>query len=821
VSDEARPQILLVDDDGTVREHLAQSLSDEFRIETAADGIHALRQLLRVRPDVIATDIVMPDLDGIGFLKTLRGTPSMRLIPVLLISGHAPEELRIRGFEEGADGYLSKPYSERELRARLRSMVQIARERAEASRREALDVAERQAVAERAALLESITDPFYALDKCFRFTYVNQRAADYFQLPRADLLQRSLWELFPQVRGSRFEIEYRRALQFSRPGVFEALSPVTERWVDVHVYPSRSGLAINFRDITERKEVERALRQSEEARTSGEIKQKAAAIRDAIRVRLADTLRPLRNPDEIELSATRILGEHLGALRVMYMVISQDGLYATVRANYISSGEGVLGRHRLDDFGANAMSEVRAGKTLVIDDVANDLRLEPHAKANTLGLGIAAHVLAPVFEGHQLVAALAVQQSSPTLWSPEEIAFIQEFSERTFLALERLRSDAEIREANRRKDEFLATLAHELRNPLAPMRSAVHLLNKLDGNEKQARHARDIIERQIHHMVRLVDDLMDVTRINIGQVNLRNEIVSISTVMTDAMEAARSSIEEGRHVLDVETPTSPGLVEGDATRLVQIFQNLLTNAAKYTPTGGHIQFRAEIRTSEVRVTVRDNGLGIAPEAQERIFELFTRVHPSDSIKASGLGIGLALARRLAELHNGRIEVTSAGVDRGSEFAVYLPLLKTSEVRAAPPTPETETPKSQLRILIVDDNRDAAESLAMLLQIEGHATTVAFDGRQALQEFSRSEMDIVVLDIGMPIMDGYEVARRIRSTTSGSKVVLLALTGWGQAEDKQRSLDAGFDLHIAKPVDPTTLASLLAAAVRRRSTDQAV
>src|SRR3569833_1899913 len=210
-ADESRPRILFVDDDVAVCDHIAAVLSDEFCIETADNGVEALRLLLRMRPDVVATDVVMPELDGIEFLKTLRATPSLRLIPVLLISGHAPESLRIEGFEQGADGYLAKPYTERELRARLRTKVQTARDRAAASRREARERAEREATVERAALLESITDPFYALDRTFRFTYINQRAADYFQRPREQLLGNSLWELYPEVRGRRFDTEYRQA----------------------------------------------------------------------------------------------------------------------------------------------------------------------------------------------------------------------------------------------------------------------------------------------------------------------------------------------------------------------------------------------------------------------------------------------------------------------------------------------------------------------------------------------------------------------------------------------------------------------------------
>ena len=814
--DEGRPRILFVDDDVAVCKHIADVLSDEFWVETADNGVEALRLLLRMRPDVVATDVVMPELDGIEFLKTLRATPSLRLIPVLLISGHAPESLRIEGFEQGADGYLAKPYTERELRARLRTMVQTARDRAAASRREAREQAEREATVERAALLESITDPIYALDRTFRITNINQRAADYFQRPREQLLGYSLWDLYPQVRGSRFETEYRRALLQHRSCEFEALSPFSGRWVDVHVYPTPNGLAVNFRDITERKEVERQLRDSELARSHGEIREREAAQRDAVRVSLSDSLRPLNDPQQIEAAATRILGEHLRAMRVSYVKISEDGTYATSRAQYVASGFAAApSNYRLDDFGAAAIQDVHNGKALAVADVTQDPRLDAAARASTLASGVQAHVLAPVMYSRRLIAAVAVHDCNPRNWSGEEVAFIQEIAERICAALERVRIEAELREANRRKDEFLATLAHELRNPLAPLSCAAHLMSRSDLDMAQTERLRKIIQRQIHHMVRLVDDLLDVSRINVGQINLRNEVIRLDALIADAVEAARSAIDEGEHALEIQMPAEPVLVEGDGTRLVQVFQNLLNNAAKYTPRGGRIQVHAERQGPHAVIRVLDNGMGIAADAQERIFELFTRVHPQDAIKVSGLGIGLSLARKLVELHSGRVDVRSDGVNCGSEFTVTLPVMELPTPSGSSAPLEKKGPRARCRILVVDDNKDAAEAVALLLATEGFETRTADDGVQALAAISREVPDVVLLDIGMPGMDGYEVARRIRASEAGKNTVLCALTGWGQVDDKEKALQAGFDEHITKPVDPTALANILDAALQRR------
>jgi PAS domain S-box-containing protein len=376
---------------------------------------------------------------------------------------------------------------------------------------------------------------------------------------------------------------------------------------------------------------------------------------------------------------------------------------------------------------------------------------------------------------------------------------------------ERKQLEGSLIEADRRKDEFLATLAHELRNPLAPIRNAVQLLKMGSPSEDTLRMAREIIDRQINHMVRLVDDLMDVSRITVGQVNLRNERVSLRRVLDDALEAAASAIEAGNHRLQVDIPGAALQLEGDPTRLSQIFQNLLDNAAKYTPPGGTITLRAAQVGDQIQVSVRDTGIGIASEMHPRLFELFTRVHPSDRIKTSGLGIGLSLAKTLIELHLGKIEVHSDGPGTGSEFIVTLPALAAAPA-PVPAVSDVSGSRSKLekmhRVLVVDDNRDAAESLGMLLEMENCEVSVAFDGLRALEVLDSFKPDIALLDIGMPGMDGYELARRIRATQWGRSLVLVALTGWGQADDKKRATEAGFDEHLTKPVDPDLLSRVL-------------
>ena len=382
---------------------------------------------------------------------------------------------------------------------------------------------------------------------------------------------------------------------------------------------------------------------------------------------------------------------------------------------------------------------------------------------------------------------------------------------------ERKNAEEALRSANRRKDEFLATLAHELRNPLAPIRNAVHLMKHLPSPDPQLRPVREIIERQVRHMVRLVDDLLDVSRITLGQVTLRNEVVSLGSTLTDAIEASRPLIEAAEHRFTVRLPAENMQVVGDATRLSQVFQNLLNNAAKYTPHGGRLSLHVERGGNEAMVIVRDDGIGIPPELHSRIFELFTRAHPSEEIKTSGLGIGLALAKQLVELHGGDITVRSEGAGKGSEFTVRLPLVESLNPTDGVPLDAPEhLGTSKRRVLVVDDNRDAAESLAMLLKLYGCSVEVALGGEAALGTLARFRPDIVLLDIGMPGMDGYATARHIRSNAAGSDLFLVALTGWGQDEDKRRAREAGFDEHLTKPVDPSLLGTLLT--VERAATD---
>jgi PAS domain S-box-containing protein len=617
-----KPRILLVEDETLLRGHLARVLADEYIVDTAGNGKEALESVMRSPPALVVTDIVMPELDGIELLKALRSTHHTRMIPVLLISGRAIHEQRIEGYKEGADGYLAKPYTEHELRACIGSMLQSARRREEAARREAIEQTEQQALAERAALLESITDAFYALDRECRFTYLNQRALDHFGATRERLLGQVVWDVFPVTRGTVFRQEYERALREQRSVSFEAVSPISNGWVEVRAYPTQQGLAVYFRDVTDRKLAEEQLKQ-----------------------------------------------------------------------------------------------------------------------------------------------------------------------------------------ADRRKNEFLAILAHELRNPLAPLRNGLNILKLWPDADPKVSQTVSMMDRQMTHLVRLVDDLLDVSRITRGKLELRQRKVLLTEVLDHAVESARAFIESRRHELTVGIRAHNLLVDGDPDRLTQVFSNLLLNAAKYTEAGGHITLSLDHENDEAIVAVQDNGVGIPPHALEQVFEMFSQVHSGEVRGTEGLGIGLSLVRTLVQMHCGTVCAFSDGPGRGARFTVRLPLAE-GPVTSAVTAPSRAAQNRGQRVLVVDDNTDAAASLALLLEMEDFEVCTAANGEEAIEQARAFGPQIIFMDLAMPRLDGLEAARRIRALPQGEHMRIIALTGWGQEADRQRTRDAGMDHHLTKPVSLHALQNVL-------------
>lgn len=427
-------------------------------------------------------------------------------------------------------------------------------------------------------------------------------------------------------------------------------------------------------------------------------------------------------------------------------------------------------------------------------------------------LGLKSFISVPMISSGQPLGVLTFATSeSGRHYTETDLKLAKDLAHRAAVAIENTRLYQALRDADRRKDEFLATLAHELRNPLAPIRNSLQILKLSRVDAVTMNQIMDMMERQVHHLVRLVDDLLDVSRVMRGKIELRREPIELSTVVTRAVETAQPLIDAQGHHLDISLPTDSMMLDADPVRLAQVIGNLLTNAAKYTEPKGRIWLSAERVNGDSVLIVRDNGIGIAPEMLHQVFELFMQVDHTAKRSQGGLGIGLTLVRNLVELHGGRVEAFSQGLGTGSEFVIHLPLLKVEPQRPSNADEDSTNGRatSGHRLLVVDDNKDAAVSLAILLRLQGHDVQVAHDGRSALELAAQFLPRIVFLDIGMPGMDGYEVARQMRQIPELKDATLAALTGWGQHEDRRRTTEAGFNHHLVKPPDPKALEAVMA------------
>lgn len=415
-----------------------------------------------------------------------------------------------------------------------------------------------------------------------------------------------------------------------------------------------------------------------------------------------------------------------------------------------------------------------------------------------------------VARGKTIGAILLARAGERSPFDRDDCRLAEELALRGAIAIDNIGLYRSIREADRRKDEFLAMLAHELRNPLAPISNAVEIMRLRGPEHSELDWARDVIARQVQHLVRLVDDLLDVSRITRGKIRLKLEPIDLAAVVSNAVETSRPLIEGRRHRFVADMPTEAIWVKADPARLAQVLANLLNNAAKYTEEGGSIRISVARDGGQAVVRVRDSGVGIPPEMLAGIFDLFTQVDRTLDRSQGGLGIGLTLVQRLVQMHGGSVEAQSDGPGQGSEFVVRLPMLTAFQPPrlATPPPAERESAAGHLRILVVDDNADAAVSLSMLLRLDGHEVHMVHSGPAALDAVRELRPDVVMLDIGLPEMDGYEVARRLRAEPGGADLSLVAVTGYGQDEDQRRCRAAGFDHHLVKPVDPQALSTLL-------------
>ena len=459
---------------------------------------------------------------------------------------------------------------------------------------------------------------------------------------------------------------------------------------------------------------------------------------------------------------------------------------------------------------------LRSGKGYMVREVTDEelqaTVTDPDLLAILRTLGLHSYIGAPLnARGRTLGVVTFITTESRRRYGAEDLALAEDLARRAAVAIDNAQLVEQLRESDRAKDVFLATLAHELRNPLAPIWNGLSIIKKARGDPQRIEQVGGIIERQVGQLSRLVDDLLDVSRISTGKIELKKEPTNLVHVIGTAVEISRPHIEAAHHKLSIAFPDESTDLVADPARLAQVFSNLLNNAAKYTRRGGRIDVTVEARPDELEVRVKDNGSGIAPEMLGKVFGLFTQApHPGEG-RHGGLGIGLSLVDGLVRLHGGRVEATSPGLDQGSEFIVRLPRHR----RESPAAPENAPRESGApapvaharRLLVVDDNEDAAETVAELLRMAGNEVVVVHDGRSAVAQAAEFRPDVVLLDIGLPDFSGYEVARRIRKLEGVRQPILIALTGWGQQQDKEQARQAGFDHHWTKPVDPARLQEL--------------
>ncbi len=558
---------------------------------------------------------------------------------------------------------------------------------------------------------------------------------------------------------------------------------------------------------------------------------------DRLLVHLDDAIRSLTSAADIGSTAARLVGQYLGADRCVYVTMGPGGLL-TAAGSYAHAADGIVSadpHHHLEDIwrgpwrnnDALVWSDASAAPMFAIGGVGADAAVAEGAV-----------VAAPILKAGRLVAGLAVHTSAPRLWHPHEVALVQQVASRCWESMQRARAEAErtallARErlarleaeqqnrrlaqlsdaaeaASRAKDEFMAMLGHELRNPLAPILTALQLL-RLRG-DVGSEHERVVIERQVRHLTRLVDDLLDVSRIASGKVELKLVPVETAEIVARASEMASPLLEERAHTLTVDVPRSGLPMIVDPARLSQVIANLLTNAARYTPPGGAISVTGALDGEDIHVAVRDSGIGIAAEVLPTVFDLFVQGRQASDRAEGGLGLGLAIVRNLVERHGGRVRAESDGLGRGSTFGVWVPCAPMRADQAPLPAQPAGTaavaPSRRSRVLIVDDNEDAADMLASVLSMRGHETRVAHDGVEALRMCEDFTPHAAFLDLGLPVMDGYELAGRLRDQPGLAEIRLIAVTGYGQESDRRRTAAAGFHHHLVKPVDIATIEALL-------------
>jgi PAS domain S-box-containing protein len=648
-------------------------------------------------------------------------------------------------------------------------------------------------------LIESMRQGAATIDAAGVIVYGNQALADLLQVPHARLIGTKLRDLISKF--DRYLIESLFDPQGKPIDSIEAnLQRVDGRQLPAlltfNELPEDCGaaLGVSITDLTTQK-------QNEQLTASHEVLQRMRLLWEAAEILLAND-----DPDTM----LRVVYAKICPLLELDMffnfMVNDAGTALRLASCVGISSEAQLSIQQIE-FNQAICGRVAASRRPIVESFLQRSKASHTQLARSFGAR--AYACNPLIAGNRLLGTLSFASRTKDQFAADEIDFMQTICQYVSAAYERLRLIKQLREGDRRKDEFLATLAHELRNPLAPIRTGLELMKLASDDASIVEETRTIMEQQLTQLVRLVDDLMDVSRISRGKIELRNEPIELSTIIKSAVETSRPHIVSMQHALTIQLPETPVIVEGDATRLAQVFSNILNNASKYTDRGGKIALSVMTRSGNVEVTIKDNGIGVPAEKLAGLFEMFSQVEDSLSRSQGGLGIGLALVKRLVDMHGGTITAYSDGLGKGSSFIVTLPL--ANEVSATTHATESveSIPPIYYRILIVDDNRDGANTLAMMMKHLGNEVHTVYDGEMAVKAAIEFEPDVILLDIGLPKMNGYEVCRQIRLQDHKQRIMIIAQTGWGQQQDRQRTQEAGFDHHLVKPIDPQQLMTLLA------------
>ena len=730
---------------------------------------------------------------------------------------------------------------------------------------------------EAAAILESISDAFYAVTADWKIAYANKRAEPILGMDRQRLIGKDLWALFPALEGSEFGIAYRKAMRDGLAAELTAYYPAHGKWYEVRIGPMTSGLSFYLRDVTTQVNLEHALRERERdlqilADSIPQIVWIVEASGQAFyfnRQWVAYTGVPITSttpanvagefvhPEDRAptMAAWRAAYERGGSFHVEHRILSKTGEYRwfLVLAEPYRNAAGEIERW----FGTStdiheqklakmALTESELRFRALVNATSDviyrmspdwkymheldgrgflkttarlaEYRIEEYVHPDDLDL--ARRAIAHAIETRSVFAlehrvlradgtyGWTYSRAVPILDDEGEI---REWVGMASDTTERKAAEEQLTEASRHKDEFLAMLAHELRNPLSPIKAAAQLLQRRPLGEERIRQTSQIIERQVAHMTNLVDELLDVSRVSKNLVELERAPLDIRHVVGDAVEQVTPLMQARRHHLEIHLGPESAFVAGDKKRLVQTIANLLNNAGKFTPGGGRIRLNVNVLDEQVQVEVADNGIGMSPHTAEHAFDLFAQAERSSDRSQGGLGLGLALVKSLVELHGGTVRCRSAGLGEGSTFTVCLPRLDARDPAEASRHGQAApgVHADALHILLVDDNEDAADTLAMLLETMGHRVAVEHASKRALERAVKEAPQVCLLDIGLPGMDGNELAKQLRARPETAGAVLIALTGYGQESDRRKSIESGFDYHLVKPVDIDKLASILA------------